>query len=107
MIHPVFLLADAKLDIREIHAFITAHEGAARAGRTLDGLEALCHGLAELPERGNIPKEMAWLGVSEYRELRLDPYRLVYRVMDAKVLVYCVLDGRRDMRTLLHERLLR
>jgi toxin ParE1/3/4 len=35
------------------------------------------------------------------------PYRVIYRVMNAKVFVYLIVDGRRDMQTLLTQRLLR
>jgi toxin ParE1/3/4 len=47
------------------------------------------------------------LGITEYREVHHDPYRIIYRVFERRVVVYCVLDGRRDMQSLLQMRLLR
>jgi toxin ParE1/3/4 len=35
------------------------------------------------------------------------PYRLIYRVVDARVIVYLIVDGRRDMQSLLARRLLK
>ena len=41
-----------------------------------------------------------------YREVFFKPFRIIYRVSDAKVFVLLVADGRRDMRALLQRRLL-
>jgi toxin ParE1/3/4 len=47
------------------------------------------------------------VGIAEYREVHYKPYRIIYRIHARTVIVYCVLDGRRDMQTLLQHRLLR
>ena len=47
------------------------------------------------------------LGITDYREAHFKPYRIIYRVMGQQVIVYCVLDGRRDMQSLLLRRLMR
>jgi toxin ParE1/3/4 len=47
------------------------------------------------------------LGVLEYREVFFKPYRIIYEVAGASVFVHCVLDGRRDLRDILQQRLLR
>ena len=44
---------------------------------------------------------------SAYRELLVDPYRLVYRVESARVVVVEIFDGRRNLEDLLLDRLLR
>ena len=54
-----------------------------------------------------MPKELRPLGISEYREAHYKPYRIIYRIMNRTVVIYCVVDGRRDMQSLLHLRLLR
>ena len=46
------------------------------------------------------------LGIKEYRQVFFKPYRLIYRVMNADVVVYVIADGRRDMQSLLTRRLL-
>jgi toxin ParE1/3/4 len=62
--------------------------------------------LSEFPERGAFPKELAALGIREYRESFFKPYRIIYRIMDKDVYVLLIVDGRRDMHTLLQRRLL-
>ncbi|MCC7015605.1 MAG: type II toxin-antitoxin system RelE/ParE family toxin [Rhodospirillales bacterium] len=107
MIFDVFLSEDAERDIEDIYRYIAEHDGIANAERVLTALEATCQGLSRFPKRGNVPTELRSLGIAEYREARSKPYRIIYRIAGRQVIVYCVLDGRRDMQTLLQGRLLR
>ena len=72
----------------------------------LDELLAVSEHLATLPDRGAHPKELTALGIREYRQAYLKPYRVIYRVVGKQVFIYLIADGRRDMRTLLARRLL-
>lgn len=62
--------------------------------------------LAAFAERGTHPKELLALGIREYRQAHFKPYRLIYRVSGKQVVVYIIVDGRRDMQTLLMRRML-
>lgn len=62
--------------------------------------------MATFPERGSHPKELLTLGIREYRQVFFKPYRLIYRVIDKRVYIYLITDARRDMQTLLTQRLL-
>ncbi len=62
--------------------------------------------LSEFPEQGAYPKELAALGIREYLEIFFKPYRIIYRVIDKNIYVLLIVDGRRDMQTLLQRRLL-
>lgn len=62
--------------------------------------------LSEFPERGACPKELVALGIREYCEIFFKPYRIIYRVIDKNIYVFSIVDGRRDMQTLLQRRLL-
>jgi toxin ParE1/3/4 len=62
--------------------------------------------LSRLPERGSYPKELVSLGIKEYRQTFFKPYRVIYRVADNKVIIYLIVDGRRDMQAVLARRLL-
>lgn len=103
----VLLSEDAERDIEDIWRYVAERDGAEPAGRVLEGLEETCRSLSEFPERGNAPKELQALGITDYREAHFKPYRIIYRVMGRQVIVYCVLDGRRDMQSLLLRRLMR
>jgi toxin ParE1/3/4 len=103
----VFLSGDAERDIEEIYRYIAVQDGIARAEKVLGNLQDACAKLIDYPARGNVPKELRPLGIDEYREVHYKPYRVIYRITGRKVIVYCVVDGRRDMQTLLQRRLLR
>jgi toxin ParE1/3/4 len=62
--------------------------------------------LSRLPERGSYPRELVCLGIKEYRQTFFKPYRVIYRVADNIVMIYLIVDGRRDMQTVLARRLL-
>lgn len=104
--HPVLLTEGAAQDLSDIYHHIQEHDGTTRAEHVLDHLESLVFSLSDLPRRGTHPGELAALGIHEYREVFFKPYRVIYRVMDERVYVYLVADGRRDMQALLQRRLL-
>lgn len=103
----VVVSADAERDIEEIYRYIAEHDSVAHADRVLAGIEKAYVSLTSSPTRGNYPKELVALGLKEYREVHFKPYRIIYRVTARRVVLHCVLDGRRDMQPLLQGRLLR
>jgi toxin ParE1/3/4 len=103
----VVLADDAERDIEDIYDYIARHESVARADAVLRDLEAAYEGLAGLPDRGNVPKELSSVGSTEFRETHIGPYRMIYRVVERRVIVDCVFDGHRDVRSFLERRLLR
>ncbi|MBY3208892.1 type II toxin-antitoxin system RelE/ParE family toxin [Rhizobium laguerreae] len=103
----VLFAEDAERDIEDLYRFIASRDGAETAERILTEIESACAEVEEFPDRGNIPKELAGIGTSEYRELHQKPWRMIYRILGTDVVVYCVVDGRRDMQSFLERRLIR
>lgn len=79
----------------------------ARADHVLSGLDKTIAGLSRVPARGNVPKELAQVGIAEFREAHFKPYRIIYAIEGRNVTVHAVADGRRDMQSFLQHRLLR
>jgi toxin ParE1/3/4 len=102
----VLLTKDALRDLEELYDYIALHDTPRKADYVLDKIEKAFSNLSDLPERGAFPKELLALGVREYREIFFRPYRIIYRIMKKKVLVLLIVDGRRDMQSLLQQRLL-
>ena len=96
----------ARLDLERIVEFI-AEENPASALTALARLERRCRTLAALPERGRIVPETRAVDVLTYRELIEGPWRIVYRHDVDRVHVMAVLDARRELSSLLLERLVR
>lgn len=99
----VILTEDAERDLEEIYDHISASDSRHNADCVLDRLLETAQ---TLTERGVPPKELRSLGLQEYRQLSFKPYHIIYRVIDHRVIIYVIADGRRDMQTLLSRRLL-
>jgi len=106
MRYRVLLAESAERDIEDIR-YIARHDSPESADRILDALDDACRRLNDMPQRGNIPKELAAVGITDYREAHYKPYRIIYRIIGADIVVYCVVDGRRDIQSFLERRLLR
>ena len=103
----VLLTEDAETDLQELYEYIVHFDSTQAADHVLDRLEEIASTLAGNPSRGSTTKELRSLGVGEYRQVFFKPYRIVYRVLDERVVIYLIADGRRNMQSLLSRRLLR
>jgi toxin ParE1/3/4 len=107
MRYRVSLIDDAENDVEDIYRYIARRYSVESAEQVLEALQECWAGLTDMPERGNIPRELVSLGITEYRETHYKPYRIIYRIIRTNVVVYCVVDGRGDMRSFLERRMLR
>ena len=102
----VLLTRGAEQDLECIHDYIAEFDGVANVDHVLDRLMDVARSLAQFPERGSYPKELAALGIKQYRQTVFKPYRVIYRVTNHQVVIYLIVDGRRDMQSVLARRLL-
>lgn len=102
----VVITRGATRDLQAVYEFVREADSEIQADHLLDRLEALVGTLALNQDRGSYPKELASIGIQDYRQVILKPYRIIYRVLRGKVVIFLVADGRRDMTTLLAQRLL-
>ena len=105
--HRVQLDIDAEEDLFDIYRYLALNDSIEQADRLFEALKRACYSLRTSPIRGHTPPELQDIGVSQFREIRFKPYRIFYSIDRTIVTVHCVLDGRRDLQTLLQERLLR
>jgi toxin ParE1/3/4 len=102
----VLLTAGAEQDLEAIYDYIADFDCVANANYVLDELLTVVESLSRFPERGSYPRELAALGIKEYRQTSFKPYRVIYRVIGDQVVIYLIVDGRRDMQSVLARRLL-
>jgi len=107
MTYAVFIIQDAERDIEEIYYYIAHADSVDKAEDVFNGIEDKCLSLAQFADRGHCPPELERIGIFEYREIHFKPYRIIYQIIDHKVYIHCVLDGRRELQKLLENRLLR
>lgn len=104
--YSVVLTKAAEQDLEDIYDYIAQFDCVASANHVLDQLLELVDSLAHFPERGNYPNELLALGIKEYRQTTFKPYRVIYRVVENQVVIFLIVDGRRDMQSVLARRLL-
>jgi toxin ParE1/3/4 len=104
--YQILLTRGAEQDLESIHGYLCEADSPASAGRLLDRLMDVVDGLARFPERGAYPKELVALGIRDYRQAVFKPWRVVYRVIGDRVVVYLIVDGRQDIQAVLAKRLL-
>jgi toxin ParE1/3/4 len=93
---PVRWLEPASLDLIEM--------AASKMGR--DILLA-AERLSRQPRVGKVVPELHEQGISEYRQVYVGPYRIIYSLEPDSIDVLAVLDGRRDTQAALFQRLIR
>lgn len=106
MRYDVLLTEGAERDLEEIYDHIAEFDSPEKADYVLGRLLEVVERLATFPDGGPHPKELQALGIREYRQAFFKPYRLIYRVINRRVFIYVIVDGRRDMQSLLARRLL-
>jgi toxin ParE1/3/4 len=105
--HTVRLADHAEADLLDICTYVLEHDGPSAADHVLRTLEEACRALGSLPGRGHVPPELDRIQVTNYREVSWKPYRIIHEVVGRTVNVLAILDGRRDLQTLLARRLIR
>ena len=100
------MTAGARKDLRGIHDYISTHDSRTNADYVAQSILRIILTLQELPMRGVHPPELLAIGNRNYRELFFKPYRILYRIHENTVYIALIADGRRDMHSLLSNRLL-
>jgi toxin ParE1/3/4 len=62
--------------------------------------------LKQSPMQGRVVPELLSQGISQYREVVVSPWRVIYRVEGSQVFVVSVIDSRRNVEDILLGRLL-
>ncbi len=75
------------------------------ACQVFKGIKRKASSLYTFPDRGRIGPELQDQGITQYRELVIAPWRIIYRISERKVYVLSVLDSRRNVEDILLKRL--
>ncbi len=95
----------ARQDLEEIYDWIAEHDTPAKAEYVLDRLSAAAERMTVLPGAGSRPHELVAGMKPDYRQVFFKPYRVIYRVTPAEIVIHLIADGRRNLQSLLLQRL--
>jgi len=93
------------MDITEIFEYVYLNDSLEKAHKLISKIEGSILSLGEFPFRGHSISELENLSKKNYREIHYKPYRIIYKIEDENVYIMAVLDGRRNIRELLLERI--
>lgn len=102
----VALTVGAEHDLDSVCTYLERQLGPDAVDEWLNKFDEAIGSLETFPDRGSVPAELETLGIKDFRQKNLKPYRIIYRVMEAIVFIMVVAHASRDFQSLLQERLL-
>lgn len=93
-------------DLDDILDYLVSSRGADEAEHLYLKLVPRIESLSRFPRRARLVPELRRVGIREYRELLVSPYRILFRIVGQTVAILGVLDGRRDLSELILKRAL-
>ncbi len=104
-VHAVRWSETSENDLKGIVDYI-AVDSPSRAYEVFSDIKAKASTLHSHPDRGRIVPELQDQGITQYREIIVAPWRIIYRVSEETVYVLSVLDSRQNVEDLLLKRLI-
>ncbi len=96
----------AKQDLFKIYRYIKIAGNPETAKKFFDHIKKACRSLSEHPERGHIPTELKGLSEMLCRQIVYKNYRIIYQVIGKVVVISGIVDGHRNIRELMRQRML-
>ena len=75
--------------------------------RIISEFEKNVMSLQEHPKSGRIVPELERQGITQYRELIQEYYRIIYEISGKKVIIHTIIDGRRNFEDIIISKLSR
>jgi toxin ParE1/3/4 len=93
---------------KDFHAIIQyiAQDSPSYAYEVFKEVKRKASSLRTLPDRGRVVPELQDQGITQYRELIVAPWRIIYRISERNVYVLSVLDSRQNVEDILLKRLI-
>jgi len=88
-------------DLEGILDYLAAEAGGDTAAEVGSRILSKIETLTRFPERCRVVPELKRIGVRDFRELIVGPYRIFFRIDGSNVGIVGILDGRRDVEEVL------
>ena len=103
----VVILDSAEQDLKELRSYVVKNFSQATWLKTYSKLKESIRNLATFPLLGAVPPELETLNMNQYRQIISGMNRVIYEPRADAVYIYMIVDTRRDLETLLMQRLMR
>lgn len=105
MIFDVEFTPGARQDLLKIYRYIKADGRPETAKRLIETLPQACDSLSHNPERGHVPSELEGLSEMLCRQIVIKNYRIIYQIIGKVVIIHGIIDGRRNIRETMRQRM--
>jgi toxin ParE1/3/4 len=96
----------ARQDLIKIYRYIKNVARPEAAKRLYRNISDACSSLSQNPERGHVPQELEGLTTLLCRQIVIKNYRILYQIIGKVVIIHGIIDGRRDIRETMRQRVL-
>lgn len=103
----VVILDSAEQDLKELRSYVVKNFSQDTWLKTYGKLKESIRHLATFPLLGAVPPELETLNLSQYRQIVSGMNRIIYEPRADAVYIYLIVDSRRDLQSLLMQRLMR
>ena len=103
----VVVLKSAEADLKDLKRYVVRDCGKATWLKSYAQIKRDMARIEAYPQAGRIPGELNSLQLTQYRQVLSGTNRIIYEVRGETAFVHVICDTRKDLRTVLMERLLR
>ena len=107
MSYKIVWTVSAENDLNEIVDYIIANGDLNNAFKIYNNIKERADLLKISPEQGRIVPEFEVFKDKKYREIIINPWRIIYKLEKKDIKVLLVIDGRRNVEDVLFERLIK
>ncbi len=93
-------------DLDEIISYI-ASDSIDIAIKQYERIKETAKEIATFPKQGRIIPELQNENITKFREIIVNPWRMMYRIEENRILILVIIDGRRNIEEILMKRQLR
>jgi toxin ParE1/3/4 len=103
----VVILDSAEQDLKDLRSYVVKNFSQTTWLKTYSKLKESIRNLSIFPLLGAVPPELESLNMNQYRQIISGMNRVIYEPRADAVYIYMIVDSRRDLETLLMQRLMR
>jgi plasmid stabilization system protein ParE len=107
MNYRIVFLASAEQDLKELKRYIAKNFSPKAWHSTYGKLKESIFNLKAFPLSGATPEELAQLNLTQYRQVISGMNRVIYEVRQDTIYIHIMADTRKDMKSLLAQRILK
>ena len=96
----------ARQDLLKIYRYIKTAGRPGAAKRLYEQLSIACDSLSQNSERGSVPSELEGISEMLCRQIVIKNYPIIYQIIGKVAIIHGIIDGRRNIREILRQRIL-